>query len=78
MRNSSEVMEQYSILGRIGEGAHGIVFKAKHIEVTLSVVLVSGCLVDIFSHVLTVKIFEFVFPFSVNQIQSPNFFPTHS
>lgn len=27
-------MEQYSILGRIGEGAHGIVFKAKHIEVT--------------------------------------------
>lgn len=28
-------MEQYSILGRIGEGAHGIVFKAKHIEVTL-------------------------------------------
>jgi len=26
-------MDQYSILGRIGEGAHGIVFKAKHIEV---------------------------------------------
>jgi hypothetical protein len=26
-------MEQYSILGRIGEGAHGIVLKAKHIEV---------------------------------------------
>lgn len=26
-------MEQYSILGRIGEGAHGIVFKAKHVEV---------------------------------------------
>ena len=26
-------MEQYKILGRIGEGAHGIVFKAKHIEV---------------------------------------------
>nr|CAB3229415.1 cyclin-dependent kinase 20-like [Phallusia mammillata] len=25
-------MEQYHILGRIGEGAHGIVFKAKHIE----------------------------------------------
>ncbi|NP_001089767.1 uncharacterized protein LOC734831 [Xenopus laevis] len=25
-------MEQYSLLGRIGEGAHGIVFKAKHIE----------------------------------------------
>lgn len=26
-------MEQYTILGRIGEGAHGIVFKAKNIEV---------------------------------------------
>ncbi|XP_013404399.1 cyclin-dependent kinase 20-like [Lingula anatina] len=26
-------MEQYNILGRIGEGAHGIVFKAKHTEV---------------------------------------------
>lgn len=26
-------MEQYSILGRIGEGAHGVVLKAKHIEV---------------------------------------------
>uniref|UniRef100_A0A3Q0KJ20 Cyclin-dependent kinase 20 n=1 Tax=Schistosoma mansoni TaxID=6183 RepID=A0A3Q0KJ20_SCHMA len=25
-------MEQYSILGRIGEGAHGVVLKAKHIE----------------------------------------------
>ena len=25
-------MEQYKILGRIGEGAHGIVTKAKHIE----------------------------------------------
>nr|KAF6279261.1 cyclin dependent kinase 20 [Pipistrellus kuhlii] len=25
-------MDQYCILGRIGEGAHGIVFKAKHIE----------------------------------------------
>ncbi|XP_046840777.1 cyclin-dependent kinase 20-like [Xenia sp. Carnegie-2017] len=25
-------MEQYNILGRIGEGAHGIVFKAKHIQ----------------------------------------------
>lgn len=29
-------MEQYSILGHIGEGAHGIVFKAKQIEVTLT------------------------------------------
>lgn len=28
-------MEQYSILGHIGEGAHGIVFKAKQIEVML-------------------------------------------
>lgn len=27
-------MESYHILGRIGEGAHGIVLKAKHIEVT--------------------------------------------
>ncbi|CAH8470528.1 unnamed protein product [Schistosoma mattheei] len=25
-------MEQYTILGRIGEGAHGVVLKAKHIE----------------------------------------------
>jgi len=25
-------MEKYVILGRIGEGAHGIVFKAKSIE----------------------------------------------
>ena len=28
----SEIMEKYVILGRIGEGAHGIVFKAKSIE----------------------------------------------
>lgn len=28
-------MEQYIILGHIGEGAHGIVFKAKQIEVML-------------------------------------------
>lgn len=27
-------MDQYCILGRIGEGAHGIVFKAKHVEVS--------------------------------------------
>ena len=26
-------MEGYQILGRIGEGAHGIVLKAKHIQV---------------------------------------------
>ena len=28
-----QIMDQYTILGRIGEGAHGIVLKAKHIEV---------------------------------------------
>ncbi|ERE77522.1 cyclin-dependent kinase 20-like isoform 1 [Cricetulus griseus] len=28
-------MDQYCILGRIGEGAHGIVFKAKHVERTV-------------------------------------------
>ncbi len=27
------VMADYHILGRIGEGAHGIVLKAKHIQV---------------------------------------------
>lgn len=27
-------MENYDILGRIGEGAHGIVLKAKHIVVS--------------------------------------------
>lgn len=32
--HAHENMEQYNILGRTGEGAHGIVFKAKHIEVT--------------------------------------------
>lgn len=32
-------MDQYSILGRIGEGAHGIVFKAKHIEVWIKICL---------------------------------------
>ncbi|KAG9336038.1 hypothetical protein JZ751_003297 [Albula glossodonta] len=32
-------MDQYSILGRIGEGAHGIVFKAKHIETGETVAL---------------------------------------
>ncbi|GBM37619.1 Cyclin-dependent kinase 20 [Araneus ventricosus] len=26
----SEIMDQYSVIGRIGEGAHGIVLKAKH------------------------------------------------
>ncbi|XP_054642923.1 cyclin-dependent kinase 20 [Dunckerocampus dactyliophorus] len=32
-------MEQYSILGRVGEGAHGIVFKAKHMETGETVAL---------------------------------------
>lgn len=32
-------MENYHILGRIGEGAHGIVFKAKHIQVKILVSL---------------------------------------
>ncbi|KAF6739838.1 Cyclin-dependent kinase 20 [Oryzias melastigma] len=32
-------MEQYSILGRIGEGAHGIVFKAKHLQTGETVAL---------------------------------------
>ncbi|XP_061621764.1 cyclin-dependent kinase 20 isoform X2 [Phyllopteryx taeniolatus] len=32
-------MEQYSILGRIGEGAHGIVFEAKHVETGETVAL---------------------------------------
>jgi len=27
-------MENYDILGRIGEGAHGVVLKAKHIVVS--------------------------------------------
>jgi hypothetical protein len=26
-------MENYQVLGRIGEGAHGVVLKAKHITV---------------------------------------------
>jgi len=28
-------MEDFDTLGRIGEGAHGIVFKAKHLPVRL-------------------------------------------
>ncbi|XP_043390339.1 cyclin-dependent kinase 20 isoform X3 [Chelonia mydas] len=32
VQTSQPSMDQYSILGRIGEGAHGIVFKAKNIE----------------------------------------------
>ncbi|XP_065279176.1 cyclin-dependent kinase 20 isoform X3 [Emys orbicularis] len=32
-------MDQYSILGRIGEGAHGIVFKAKNVETGETVAL---------------------------------------
>lgn len=34
---------QYTILGNIGEGAHGIVFKAKHIEVCFVVVDLNFC-----------------------------------
>ena len=33
-------MEQYNILGRIGEGAHGIVLKAKHIEVSNLIIFI--------------------------------------
>ena len=29
--------ERYRVLGRIGEGAHGVVMKAKHIKASLSV-----------------------------------------
>ena len=32
-------MENYQILGRIGEGAHGVVLKAKHIIVRLQLVV---------------------------------------
>ena len=32
---------QYTILGNIGEGAHGIVFKAKHIEVCFIVFILN-------------------------------------
>ena len=35
-------MENYQILGRIGEGAHGIVLKAKHIKVRKLHTCVSG------------------------------------
>lgn len=49
-------MEQYSILGRIGEGAHGIVFKAKHIEVTL---LVNNTVIFIHSlKCLTINLYD--------------------
>lgn len=49
-------MEQYSILGRIGEGAHGIVFKAKHIEVTL---LVNNTIIFIHSlKCLTINLYD--------------------
>lgn len=39
---NSSLMEQYNILGRIGEGAHGIVFKAKHLQVTTTQLQFSG------------------------------------
>jgi len=37
-------MDQYTILGQIGEGAHGIVFKAKHIEVRVQKSLLKNVL----------------------------------
>ncbi|XP_044856329.1 cyclin-dependent kinase 20 isoform X3 [Mauremys mutica] len=39
VQTSQPSMDQYSILGRIGEGAHGIVFKAKNIETGETVAL---------------------------------------
>jgi len=39
-------MDKYSILLRIGEGAHGVVYKAKHIESGEVVALKKVC--DIF------------------------------
>ncbi|KAF6123565.1 cyclin dependent kinase 20 [Phyllostomus discolor] len=36
-------MDQYCILGRIGEGAHGIVFKAKHVEQRIGVAVSAFC-----------------------------------
>ena len=41
-------MENYQILGRIGEGAHGIVLKAKHIEARK--LIISGLGVKIICH----------------------------
>ena len=35
-----ESMENYKILGRIGEGAHGIVLKARHIQVHKDIIYV--------------------------------------
>lgn len=46
-------MEQYSILGRIGEGAHGIVLKAKHIEVITNNDVTISVMGNIFGVVLT-------------------------
>ena len=39
---------QYTILGNIGEGAHGIVFKAKHIEVRFSYCYMYGMYIALF------------------------------
>ncbi|XP_050783305.1 cyclin-dependent kinase 20 isoform X3 [Gopherus flavomarginatus] len=39
VQTSQPSMDQYSILGRIGEGAHGIVFKAKNVETGETVAL---------------------------------------
>ena len=29
-------MDSFTILGRVGEGAHGVVFKAKHVQVRMT------------------------------------------
>lgn len=46
-------MEDFETLGRIGEGAHGIVFKAKHLQVSVWAIngtdhgpLVLSCIFD--------------------------------
>ena len=45
-------MEQYTIIERIGEGAHGIVLKAKHIEVAQCHVTVTFVIISNFIPVL--------------------------
>lgn len=41
-------MDQHTILGRIGEGAHGIVLKAKHIEVFIENHFILICVWNIY------------------------------
>lgn len=46
-------MDQYTILENIGEGAHGLVYKAKHIEVYRYLKLIfNWFFVDYLSHLL--------------------------